>query len=111
MGAGGAWKTKYLLAAWSKFWRTPKESRPSIFAKYKRPMWILLSAQNELVVATVLKLPKLTWFSDTGAPANGHVNRLEEIRQINDWIVEYNSGYGNYTTRFHRFELKLTGSL
>jgi hypothetical protein len=111
------------------------------YAKYKRPMRILLSAgindllkggtftsitnrilnlrqtidkqneyhphaQNELVVATVLNPPKLTWFPDTGPPPHGHVNRLEEIRQINDWIVEFNSGYGNHTPRFHRFGVK-----
>ena len=64
------------------------------------------SSHNELVVATFLNPPKLTWFPDTGPPPPGHVNRLEEIRQLNDWIVEFNTGYGKYTPRFHRFGVK-----
>ena len=61
---------------------------------------------NELVVATLLNPPKLTWFPDTGPPPLGHENRLEEIRQINDWIIQFNRGYGNNTPRFHRFGVK-----
>ena len=64
------------------------------------------AAKNELVVATILNPPKLTWFSDTGPPPPGHTNRLEEIGQLNQWIVEFNLGYGNPTPRFHRFGVK-----
>ena len=64
------------------------------------------TAQNELVVATILNPPKLTWFSDTGPPPPGHINRLEEVSQINQWIVEFNLGYGNPTPRLHRFWVK-----
>ena len=36
----------------------------------------------------------------------GHVNRLEEITSINNWITEFNLGYGNETPRFHRFGVR-----
>ena len=58
------------------------------------------SSQNELVVATILNPPKLTWFTDTGPPPPGHTNRLEEIDQINQWIVELNLGYGNLASTY-----------
>lgn len=64
------------------------------------------NVKNELVVATLLNPPKLTWFADTGPPPPGHVNRLEEITSINNWIVEFNQGYKNVTPRFHRFGVK-----
>lgn len=62
--------------------------------------------KNELVVATVLNPPKLAWFPDNGPPPPGHNNRLEEIMDINNWIVEFNKGYDNFTPRFHRFGVK-----
>ena len=62
---------------------------------------------NELVVATLLNPPKLTWFPDTGPSPPGHVNRLDEIRQINDWILEFNREHGHNTPRFHRFGVKV----
>ena len=61
---------------------------------------------NEFVVATILNPPKLTWFPDTGPPPPGHRNRLEEIREINDWIVDFNKGHGHNTPRFHRFGVR-----
>ena len=64
------------------------------------------NARNELVVATLLNPPKLTWFPDNGPPPTGHINRLEEISAINKWIIEFNQGYGNATPRFHRFGVK-----
>lgn len=64
------------------------------------------SKQNELVVATILNPPKLCWFPDNGAPPPGHRNRLKEITDINQWIVEFNDSYGNLTPRFHRFGVK-----
>ena len=64
------------------------------------------SKQNELVVATILNPPKLCWFPDNGAPPPGHRNRLQEITEINKWIVEFNDSYGNLTPRFHRFGVK-----
>ena len=48
------------------------------------------SVKNELVVATLFNPPKLTWFADAGPPPPGHVNRLDEITAINNWIVEFN---------------------
>ena len=62
--------------------------------------------KNELVVATLLNPPKLTWFPDTGPPPPGHQNRLEEITAINKWIVEFNDSYGHVTPRLHRFGVK-----
>ena len=64
------------------------------------------SQQNEFMVATILNPPKLCWFPDTGAPPPGHQNRLQEISDINNWIVEFNDSYGNLTPRFHRFGVK-----
>ena len=64
------------------------------------------SVKNELVVATLLNPPKLTWFPDTGPPPPGHVNKMEEITSINNWIIEFNSSYNNVTPRFHRFGVK-----
>ena len=63
-------------------------------------------AKNELVVATVLNPPKLTWFPDNGWPPAGHTNRLEEIMTLNNWIVKFNEGNGKPTPRFHRFGVK-----
>ena len=62
--------------------------------------------RNELVVTTVLNPPKLTWFPDNGLPPPGHRNRLVEIQEINDWIIEFNQSYGKFTPRFHRFGVK-----
>ena len=64
------------------------------------------SKRNELVVATILNPPKLCWFPDAGPPPPGHRNRLQEITDLNNWIVEFNSRYGNCTPRFHRFGVK-----
>ena len=61
---------------------------------------------NEFVVSTLLNPPKLVWFPDTGKPPHGHINRYDEISSINQWIVEFNDGYGNPTPRFHRFGVK-----
>lgn len=61
---------------------------------------------NELVVSTLLNPPILTWFPDTGEPPRGHKNRLDEITRINQWIVEFNEGYGHSTPRFHRFGIR-----
>ena len=62
---------------------------------------------NELVVSTLLNPPIITWFPDNGRPPRGHVNRLEEITAINNWIVEFNQGYGHTTPRFHRFGVRM----
>ena len=64
------------------------------------------STPNELVVSTMLNPPILTWFPDNGPPPEGHKNRLEEISEINQWIIEFNQGYGNSTPRFHRFGVR-----
>ena len=61
---------------------------------------------NELVIATLLNPPKVAWFPDTGTPPPGHNNRIEELTEINRWIVEFNDSYGNLTPRFHRFGVK-----
>ena len=47
---------------------------------------------NEFVVATVLNCPKLTW--------------LDEISALNQWIIEFNQGYGNSTPRYHRYGVR-----
>ena len=64
------------------------------------------NVKNELVVATLLNPPKLTWFTDNGPPPPGYINRLEELRQINNWIIELNQSYGKATPRFHRFGVR-----
>ena len=61
---------------------------------------------NELVVATILNAPKSVWFPDAGLPPPGHPNKLQEVKRINDWIVEFNSGQQLLTPRFHRFGVK-----
>ena len=61
---------------------------------------------NEFVMATVLNCPKLTWYPDNGPPPPGHHNRLEEISALNQWIIEFNQGYGNSTPRYHRYGVR-----
>ena len=61
---------------------------------------------NDLIVATLFNPPVATWFPDNGSPPEGHVNRLQEIREINTWITEFNDSYGNTTPRFHRFGVR-----
>ena len=62
--------------------------------------------KNELVVTALLNPPKVVWFSDSGSPPAGHRNRLQEILDINKWIVEFNTGYHMSTPRFHRYGVK-----
>ena len=45
------------------------------------------AAKNELVVDTILNPPQRYW---TSPRPPGHINRLEEICQLNQWIVEFN---------------------
>ena len=61
---------------------------------------------NEFVVATMLNCPKFTWYPDNGPPPPGHHNRLAEIRDINQWIIEFNESYGNTTPRYHRYGVR-----
>ena len=60
-------------------------------------------AENEFVVATLQNSPIMAWFPDFGPAPVGHINRLQELIEINNWIVEFNDSYGNVSTRFHRF--------
>ena len=62
--------------------------------------------ENELVVGTLLNPPIVTWFDDNGPPPENHINRLDEIMRINNWIVEFNASYNQVTPRLHRFGVK-----
>ena len=61
---------------------------------------------NEFVVATVLNPPKLVWFEDNGPPPPDHKNLLNEIKELNSWIVYFNQQRDKITPRFHRFGVK-----
>ena len=66
--------------------------------------------KSELVVATIMNPPKLTWFPDN--PWNAPVdNRLDDIMDINKWIKEFNNTNGKYTPNHHRFGVKRVGDL
>ena len=45
---------------------------------------------NSFAVAPLLPVPKLVWFPDNGTQAPGYPNRIEEVKQINDWIKVMN---------------------
>ena len=62
--------------------------------------------KNELVVATVLNAPKLVWFSDNGPPPPNYTNLLEEVKELNAWIIYFNQQKGKITPRFHRLGVK-----
>ena len=48
----------------------------------------------------------LDMLPDNGPPLDGNKNRLEEISEINQWIVEFNKGYGNRNLTFHRLGVR-----
>ena len=63
--------------------------------------------RNELVVATLLNPPKYTWFEDNGEPPRNHKNLIREIKELNSWIVRFNTENGKqFTPRLHRFGVK-----
>ena len=62
--------------------------------------------KNEFVVATVLNPSKFVWFEDNGPPPPNHQNLLNEIKELNSWIVYFNQQRGKITPRFHRFGVK-----
>ena len=45
---------------------------------------------NEFSVATLLNPPKMVWFPDNGPPPPGHVDRQQDLVQLNEWITTYN---------------------
>ena len=64
-------------------------------------------AKNELTVATLLNPPKLAWFPDNGVAPTGHVNRLQELMDINDAILRFNSNNGMmFAPRFHTYGVR-----
>ena len=64
-------------------------------------------AKNELVIATILNPPKLVWFEANGPPPANHNNRYKDIKEINDWLKNYNRENGRVCTpSFHRFGVR-----
>ena len=64
-------------------------------------------ARNELVIATILNPPKLVWFEANGSPPANHNNRFKDIKEINDWLKNYNRDNGRVCTpSFHRFGVR-----
>ena len=55
--------------------------------------------RNELVVATLLNPPKYTWFEDNGEPPRNHKNLIREIKELNSWIVKFNTENGKQFTQ------------
>ena len=47
--------------------------------------------RNEFYVAPLIIPPKLGWFLDNGPMPDGYINRLDEMRDINNWIREFNA--------------------
>ena len=62
--------------------------------------------KNELVIATLLNPPKIVWFPDNGPPPENHLNLYQEVKELNDWIVLFNSENGKITPRFHRYGVR-----
>jgi hypothetical protein len=64
-------------------------------------------ARNELLIAAMLNPPKLVWYPDNGPAPHGHINRLQDLKEINSWIAYYNAQNGRvYTPRFNRFGVR-----
>ena len=67
------------------------------------------NAKNEFAVATLINPPKLVWFSDNGASPIGHINRLQEIKDLNDDIIQFNSNNNMwYAPRFQMLGVRKT---
>ena len=62
--------------------------------------------KNEFVVSTIFNPPKLVKFPGTGRAPSGFVNRLNEVIDINQWVIEFNDSYGFLTPRFHRYGVR-----
>ena len=64
-------------------------------------------AKNELTVATLLNPPKLVWFPNNGISPTGHLNRLDEMMDINSRIIRFNSNNGMmFSPRFHTYGVR-----
>jgi hypothetical protein len=64
-------------------------------------------AKNELVIATILNPPKLVWFAANGPPPPNYVNHLKDVKEINDWLKNYNQSNGRVCTpSFHRLGVR-----
>ena len=65
------------------------------------------SPRNEFVVAALLNPPKYTLFEDNGEPSRNHKNLIREIKELNSWIVKFDSQIGmQFTPRLHRLGVK-----
>ena len=51
-------------------------------------------SKNEFTVATLINPPKLVWYDDNGSPPPNHVNKVAEVRDINDEIMRFNNNNG-----------------
>ena len=64
-------------------------------------------AKNELVIATILNPPKLVWFAANGPPPPNYVNHLKDVKEINDWLKNFNQSNGRVCTpSFHRLGVR-----
>ena len=64
---------------------------------------------NEFSVATLLNPPKMVWFPDNGPPPPGHVDRQQDLVQLNEWITAYNRLNGRLCVpRFHNLGTRTT---
>ena len=65
--------------------------------------------KNELVIATILNPPRFVWFKDNGPPPKNHKDMLQDIMELNSWIIFFNNQNGKpVTPRFHRFGIRDT---
>ena len=65
------------------------------------------SPRNEFVVAALLNPPKYNLFEDNGEPSRNHKNLIREIKELNSWIVKFDSQIGMQSTpRLHRLGVK-----
>ena len=64
------------------------------------------NTENDFVVTTVLNPPKLAWFEDNGQLPNNHPNLLNELKELNAWIIYFNEQKGKNTPRIHRLGVK-----
>ena len=63
--------------------------------------------ENELVIATMLNPPRFVWCKDDGPPPKNHKDMLQDIMELNNWIIFFNKQNGKTVTpRFHRFGIR-----
>eukprot|EP00092_Neocalanus_flemingeri_P009037 GFUD01009723.1.p1 GENE.GFUD01009723.1~~GFUD01009723.1.p1 ORF type:complete len:266 (-),score=80.15 GFUD01009723.1:140-937(-) len=54
---------------------------------------------NQFLVATILNPPKFVWFPENEQPPPNHTNMLQEIAELNDWIVLFTQQQHKETPR------------